>query len=66
MEGLSIIRLTPDEWEKAQASITLFWDVVPKISLSYFFQKLLSWFCLFNKILNFVMQIINTKAVVQN
>ncbi len=29
IEELSIIRLTTDEWEKAQASITLFWDTAP-------------------------------------
>jgi ribosomal protein S18 acetylase RimI-like enzyme len=29
MEKLSIARLTPDEWQKAQASIELFWDVAP-------------------------------------
>ncbi len=29
MEKLSITRLTIDEWEKAQASITLFWDTAP-------------------------------------
>ncbi len=29
MEQLSITRLTTDQWEKAQASITLFWDIVP-------------------------------------
>jgi ribosomal protein S18 acetylase RimI-like enzyme len=29
MEELLIIRLTTDEWEKAQASITLFWEKVP-------------------------------------
>lgn len=29
MEELSITRLTTDEWEKAQASITLFWDTAP-------------------------------------
>jgi hypothetical protein len=26
MEQLSIARLTTDKWEKARASITLFWD----------------------------------------
>ncbi|MCA1991816.1 MAG: GNAT family N-acetyltransferase [Coleofasciculus sp. S288] len=29
IEELSITRLTTDEWEKAQASITIFWDTVP-------------------------------------
>ncbi|MCU0543210.1 MAG: GNAT family N-acetyltransferase [Oscillatoriaceae cyanobacterium Prado104] len=29
MKELSIARLTPDEWQKAQASIELFWDVAP-------------------------------------
>jgi ribosomal protein S18 acetylase RimI-like enzyme len=29
MEQLSITRLTTDQWEEAQASITLFWDIVP-------------------------------------
>jgi ribosomal protein S18 acetylase RimI-like enzyme len=29
MEELLIMRLTTDEWEKAQASITLFWEKVP-------------------------------------
>jgi ribosomal protein S18 acetylase RimI-like enzyme len=29
IEKLSITRLTTDEWEKAQASITLFWDTAP-------------------------------------
>lgn len=29
MEKLSVDRLTPDEWQKAQASIELFWDAVP-------------------------------------
>lgn len=28
-EEVLIIRLTTDEWEKAQASITLFWDTAP-------------------------------------
>lgn len=29
MQELSIARLTPDEWQKAQASIALFWDIGP-------------------------------------
>ncbi|NEQ23652.1 MAG: GNAT family N-acetyltransferase [Microcoleus sp. SIO2G3] len=29
IEELSITRLTTDEWEKAQASIMLFWDIAP-------------------------------------
>lgn len=29
MEQLSITRLRTDQWEKAQASITLFWDIAP-------------------------------------
>jgi ribosomal protein S18 acetylase RimI-like enzyme len=29
MAQLSITRLTTDRWEKAQASITLFWDIIP-------------------------------------
>lgn len=29
IQELSIARLTTDEWEKAQASITLFWDTAP-------------------------------------
>jgi ribosomal protein S18 acetylase RimI-like enzyme len=29
IEEVSISRLTPDEWEKAQESITLFWDTTP-------------------------------------
>jgi ribosomal protein S18 acetylase RimI-like enzyme len=29
IEELSIVRLTTDEWEKAQASIMLFWDTTP-------------------------------------
>jgi ribosomal protein S18 acetylase RimI-like enzyme len=29
MEELLIMRLTTDEWEKAQASITLFWEKAP-------------------------------------
>lgn len=29
MEDLLIMRLTTDEWEKAQASITLFWEKSP-------------------------------------
>lgn len=30
IQELSIARLTTDEWEKAQASITLFWDTTVK------------------------------------
>ena len=29
MAQLSITRLTTDQWEKAQASVTLFWDIIP-------------------------------------
>jgi hypothetical protein len=29
MEGLSILCLTPNKWEKAQPIMMLFWDIAP-------------------------------------
>jgi hypothetical protein len=39
IEELSIVRLTTDEWEKAQASIMLFWDTTPSLRILAFLRK---------------------------